>query len=175
MPRSYITKAPLFDQLTEKSEFLNGPSGVPILLDEEGLKASVYKELSALLNSRNSFSPSRIDQLLESVDNEKQIAGIEGMMGLPELRDAFAEGAAGASDFAEACARTLRLYEPRLKNPVVHIDGFDTHHQRLKLIIKGELVLGPRRENVTFSVAITPQENTERPLESLAFAPASKG
>ena len=154
MPRSYVAQALLFDQLTEQSEFLTGPARAPILLDQEGLKASVHKELSAIFNTRLSFPNAAVDALLAETDGEAALAGIEGMMGLPELRNAFAEGGAGTDDFAQACTRAIRLYEPRLRNPVVKVGGFDPLRQSLSLVIEGELVVGPRRENVSFAVAV---------------------
>lgn len=161
MPHGHGTKALLFDQLTERSEFLIGTPQVPILLDEDGVKASVHKELTALLNTRTSFSNEAIEGMLGVVEDERLLSGIEGMMGLPELRDAFAEGAVGVSDFTQVCARTIRLYEPRLRNPSVRVSAFDAQRQRLNLIVEGELVVGTVRENVAFSVLVNSENDPE--------------
>lgn len=158
MPRPYVAKAPLFEQLTKKSEFSKEPVEAPVLLDEEDLKASVQRELSEILNTRSSMSNATIDDLVREAGSERLVAGTEGMMGLPELRDAFAEGSVGAGDFAGVCACVIRLYEPRLKNPVVHIVEFDSQTQRLHIVIEGELVFGARRGNVSFSVTIPNQK-----------------
>lgn len=162
MPHPYIAKAPLFEQLTKKSEFSREIRETPVLLDEEDLKASVQKELSEVLNTRSSMSNATIDDLVHEAGSKRLVAGIEGMIGLPELRDAFAEGSVGVGNFAEVCACVIRLYEPRLKNPVVHIVEFDSQTQRLHVAIEGELVFGARRENVSFSVTIPDQKTIKK-------------
>lgn len=153
MSTNYVAKALLFDQLTEASEFLTGVPDIALYLTREQLIASVHKELSDLFNSRTSFSNETLDRLANEVQGETLLAGVEGMMGLPELRNAFAEGGSDANELADRCARAIRLYEPRLQHPAVRVEKFDPQQQRLYLTIEGELAVGSFRENVAFRIA----------------------
>lgn len=155
MPRtSFFANAPLFEQLTENSQFAKPGQHTLILLTKEQLLDSVIKELENIFNTHSSYSSEDLDTLLENAPNEKAIAGIPGVLGLPSLPNTFVEDTSQWDDFAEKCALMIRLYEPRLADPVVDISGFDPRTQALQMNISGTLICAEVRETVSFPLPV---------------------
>jgi type VI secretion system lysozyme-like protein len=152
MKKGFVSKALLFDQLTENSEFSQVEKNVEILLNKDQLLASVAAEVSDILNTRSSFSTEDVDNFIENTDDERNLSGIVGLMGLPNMKNVFVADSTNWPDFANKCQMMIRLYEPRLKNPEVAVDSFDNNTQCLKLTISGELESGNLREKVSFEV-----------------------
>lgn len=159
MVKNFVAKALLFDQLTDNSEFLKGEKNIGIFLEKEQFLASLQKELTDIFNTRSSFSSEEIDALLEKVDHESALSGIEGMMGLPNMKNTFVEGAEEWSDFTDKCEMMVRFYEPRLQNPCIQIESFNAQQQSFYLTITGNILTGKFRENVSFLVPV--QQNQE--------------
>lgn len=135
---------PLFDRLTHEDVGL---------LDEEGLKASIQKEIALMLNTR-SFAYKRQQGFLKPA--EETLETYEYSYSFPELL--------GLSDFSFFDASnaqewhvielhmeaSLAAFEPRLKNPSVKIAQFDPKKQQISLVISGEVVFGKRVESISF-------------------------
>lgn len=157
--------APLFEQLTENSEFVNPTSPhTKILLHKDQLLESVIKELTEIFGTRSSFSMDDIDALFEHVHEEELLlSGIVGVMGLPNMKNIFAEDSSDWKDFASRCEMVIRLYEPRLVDPVVQVDSFDTQKQRLHLNISGSLKCGSLRETVSFPLPVEVNTDSQEP------------
>lgn len=159
---AFVARAPLFDQLTDQSEFLTGGKldDIGILLTKEELLKSIRRELEDIFNTRSSLTSEEMDQLIESTADESLLAGIEGFMGLPNMPNIFVEGRSDWVPFQDKCALMIRLYEPRLRNPSVTATTFDTGNLGLNLIISAILSIREIRENVSFTLAIHPSSES---------------
>lgn len=159
---AFVARAPLFDQLTDQSEFLTGGKldDIGILLTKEELLKSIRRELEDIFNTRSSLTSEEMDQLIESTADESLLAGIEGFMGLPSMPNIFVEGGSDWGSFQDKCALMIRLYEPRLQNPSVTATTFDTGNLGLNLIISSTLSIHEIRENVSFTLAIHPSSES---------------
>jgi predicted component of type VI protein secretion system len=139
-------------------------SFAPLLLTKETLFQSVIHEVSALLNTRTSFTAADLQELRDKVPHEKWLAGIPGLMGLPSSDNIFMEGGNAWVIFQDLCTLMLRLFEPRLEAPEVKIEKFDTN-QRLHMTISGILKKEGLRERVSFSVeGLIPSEDVDAGL-----------
>jgi type VI secretion system lysozyme-like protein len=147
-----VARAPLFDQLTVSSEFQNELPNVCIFLDKEQLMQSIQKELSDIFNSRSSYSFDVVDNMATA--GESFLPGIEGLMGLPNLRNSFPEGGSGWNGFERQCEMMIRLYETRIKNPVVKIESFEPCDQKFVMSINGSVSFGNYREHVSFPLTV---------------------
>jgi type VI secretion system lysozyme-like protein len=87
------------------------------------LMQSIQDELSRIINTRAGIKKTDYDQL---ASNPKNFA-LPQMYGLSDFSqyDATAKGA--YPRIAKLCENAIRMYEPRLKNPVVTITGFTPH------------------------------------------------
>lgn len=152
MKRSVSPKAsflpPLFDRLTQDDVGL---------LDEDGLKASIQKEISLMFNTRVSTykQPQGEFELLEGPSKTT-----DHLYSFPELL-----GLADFSFFDVANSQewrlmerhmesSLRAFEPRLKNPRVKIGGFEPKKQELSLMISGEIIFGKSMESISFPLDV---------------------
>ncbi len=117
--------------------------GPPRLHDEEQLRASVERELKALLNTR---APLSIDVL-----ERRARSAID--YGIPDL-SAFPMGEHDAmSRLARHVRDAIAVYEPRLIDPMVEIGRTVQSAQTLSVIVRGALETGTmRRMPVTFEL-----------------------
>lgn len=162
MKKHYVCSAPLFDQLTENSNFVSEFSNIKILLTSEALLDSIILELSDIFGTRSSFSSEKMNELIEEVgkDNEYLLSGIPGFLGLPTMKNIFVEGTPDCAEFERKCELMIELYEPRLQDPSVKVATFDQNTQSLKINITGQLINGELRENVSFPIEVEAGGNT---------------
>ncbi|MDR2464019.1 MAG: type VI secretion system baseplate subunit TssE [Holosporales bacterium] len=151
--KEFVAKALLFDQLTSGSEFLTGQKDVVLYLTKEQLFESIQKEVSDILNTRSSYSSEKIKSLIKA-NEEWRLSGIEGVMGLPSLRNIFVEGGYGLPEFARQCEAMIRMYEPRIQNPCIEVSGFNEKSQCLSLIMRGNVQINNYREHVSFTIRL---------------------
>jgi predicted component of type VI protein secretion system len=152
--KSFVAKAPLFDQLTAASDFARGAPGTCLYLEKDQLLQSIQRETSDILNARSSFPEDELEELRRSSTDESSFSGVEGLMGLPNSKIAFPEGGDGWPAFASQCEMMVRMYETRLNSPSVKIDSFDPLSQAFLLTITGSISIENLRENVSFAVYV---------------------
>ena len=145
-----VAIAPLFDQLTENSNFSDSQSNTKILLDKKQLLESIQIELTRIFETRSSFSFD--DSLFDDFPNESYLSVIPGFMGMPSLSNIFIEDSGSWFEFERNCERIIRLFEPRLLEPIVKVESFDKKIQTLNILIEGSIKFGSLRENVSFPI-----------------------
>ncbi len=127
---------PLFDRLT-----LDAPDR----LDEEGVKASVAKELFTLLNTR-----SVVRQDIDPKEGEV-LSRYPPFFGFPDFSRALFEN---KEDVKKKIVQVVRLYEKRLREPEVESIDYHQEKRTYSVCLKGFLMLGDRRVPVTFPIDV---------------------
>jgi len=128
---------PLFDRLQLDA---------PYLLDEQGVKDSVAREVAHLLNTRFVWH----EEALEGEDHKGKYPLLHGFQDLASaLSDNRAQLAARLQDLV------LR-HEPRLADLKVESLSYGQNRTSLHVVFSGTLLLGERRVAITFPIGITP-------------------
>jgi predicted component of type VI protein secretion system len=139
---------PLFDRLV---------GGNLALLDEEGLRCSVQKEIGLMLAARSSIRP--LQQLEQPHETSLPFFAV-----YPEEDSDREDTEQGAFLDPQNQAlwhqmelyfeRCIQAFEPRLKEPQVQIEQFDVSTQSLCLTIRGRLLMGEGAEIFSFPLAL---------------------
>ncbi|MGL4426909.1 MAG: hypothetical protein ACRCUQ_04060 [Alphaproteobacteria bacterium] len=141
---------PLFDRLVKEDLGL---------LDEEGLRRSIQKEIGLMLAARSNLRPLQLELPHENGQDSPTLFAVypEGDLD----REVLEEGAFWDPQnqalwnqmelYFEKC---VQAFEPRLKEPQVQIERFDISTQTLFLSIKGRLLMGEHAEIISFPLAL---------------------
>lgn len=114
------------------------------------LMQSIQDELSRIMNTRAGVKKIDYEQLSKDPKN----FALPQMYGLSDFSHYDASARGDYPRIARLCETAIRLYEPRLKNPVVTITGFDLNKSILNVIIDAELNVADFQEEVTFPLEI---------------------
>ncbi len=139
-------RALLFDRLVD-----DHPS-VPVeqrpfrVLTLEGLRQSVQKEVSRLLNTRSPISAEEME--------EKEGAWTILEWGLPDYTGWYTRSPPQQQRLARLIESTLRAFEPRLKDPAVSVVREEEDNRSLTVRISGSVKLGSISEPVSFPLAL---------------------
>ena len=128
--------APLFDRLSESGD---------TRLDLDGLKDSIAKEVSCILNTR---------LVLRTRDDEDQESTYPYFFGLEDFSRA---DIADQPTLKRRICKLLRRYEPRLQCPEVVFFHHDTEKCMVALEIGGFIKSGEKRFYFTFPIQLSPQ------------------
>ena len=128
--------APLFDRIAE---------GATTRLDEDGLKESIAKEASRILNTRLAYPLDEDDAMRDST--------YPYAFGLDDFSH---QALSNQPIMKEKICHLLRLYEPRLKSPEVTFFENDQKKAAIVIEVSGFMQLGERRVHFTFPVIMTP-------------------
>ena len=111
---------------------------------------SIEREINRILSARSTAKKKHYQNLIQTPDNR----GLPELFGLPDFSHYDAASKESWDDIGEICARTLQLYEPRLKNIVVTPTAFDAKTQSLSAQIDAELELQNYTGEVSFATII---------------------
>ncbi|MGL4371763.1 MAG: hypothetical protein ACRCTK_03815 [Alphaproteobacteria bacterium] len=138
---------PLFDRLIKEDLGL---------LDEEGLRRSIQKEIGLMLAARSNLRPLQLELSHEDAaplfavypegDLDREVLE-EGAFWDPQNQALWNQ----MELYFEKC---VQAFEPRLKEPQVQIERFDVSTQTLFLSIKGRLLMGEHAEIISFPLAL---------------------
>jgi predicted component of type VI protein secretion system len=138
---------PLFDRLVKEDLGL---------LDEEGLRRSIQKEIGLMLAARSNLRPLQLELPHEDAlplfavypegDLDREILE-EGAFWDPQNQALWNQ----MELYFEKC---IQAFEPRLKESQVQIERFDVSTQTLFLSIKGRLLMGEHAEIISFPLAL---------------------
>lgn len=144
-------RAPLFDMLIEPapSELMGAGSPEferePVrMLDREGLRDSVQREVSRLLNTRTSHS------VEELVGRERTILEY----GLPDLSHFYGGSREDHLVLIDEIRSAIQAFEPRLADVQVEVGMFDQRQRHLSVAIGGDIRVDGLIEPVEFAVLI---------------------
>lgn len=135
-----LPRPPLFHRFRED---------MPRIYSREELQTSILEEINRLFLSRSAFSlkaMADVDPLLIPYRHP-------ALYGADNVSIADAEGPKFWPQIAEAIQEKIRLYEPRLIDPVVTVQRFDKENQHLQLSISGGVMYGGVLEGMVFEMA----------------------
>lgn len=115
----------------------------------EQMKASVARDLEALLNSR-------LGVRAEMTDGFPHARSSILTFGLRDFAGMSFESPLDQRTICEAISQTIERHEPRLRNVSVELNNPDKHLQLLNFAVKAMLVLDPAYEPVSFDAFLQP-------------------
>ncbi len=148
--RSQGAPIPLFEKLIDDDRGIAEEIPAKRYYNRFELMQSIQDELSRILNTRAGIRKSDYDQL---AGNPKNFA-LPQMYGLSDFSHYDATAKGSYPRIARLCENAIRMFEPRLKNPVVTITGFDSNKAKLMAVIDAELNVADFQEEVTFPLEI---------------------
>lgn len=110
------------------------------------IEASVVRDIENLLNTRRTIHPP--PSTLHEVSNSLY------MYGLRDFTNENPNSAQVIQKLRREIAQTLALFEPRLKNVVVHAETKDNTRRDLHFRIAGTLVVKPLAEPIVFDIRV---------------------
>lgn len=139
---------PLFDRLVKDDLGL---------LDEEGLRRSIQKEIGLMLAARSNLRPLQL-----ALPHEEDAQPLFAVYPEGDLDREMLEEGAFWDPQNQALWNQMELYfekcvqafEPRLKEPQVQVENFDVSTQTLFLSIKGRLLMDGHAEIISFPLAL---------------------
>lgn len=138
----------LFERLFDEQVSVDAD---PLLrgLTVEQMKASVAKDLEALLNSR-------LGAKAEMTADFPLAKSSVLTFGLRDFAGMSFDSPADQRSICEAIGETVERHEPRLRNVSVELNNPDKHLQLLNFSVKAMLVLAPAYEPVSFDALLQP-------------------
>lgn len=135
------TRIPLFDRLVDDNPG-EGAEVRPLrFLDADGLRHSLARDITRLFNTQ---IPIAAPQTPATVLD----------FGIPDLVSRSLTSSEARQLLCSDLARALRAFEPRLKDPVVTIAGFETVTRRLTVTVSGILAVGQVGEALSFPIVL---------------------
>lgn len=141
---------PLFDRLTDNDPTTLSENIHDVLLDFEGLKASVEDELTMILNTRHSSK----DKAKEATYDSLSDYVLPQFYGLSDFSWFEVSSLAGRQNMAEEIAQTIEHFEPRFKNVSVKIIDINPHTLALEARLDGDITLGSFSKKVSFPILL---------------------
>jgi type VI secretion system lysozyme-like protein len=133
----------LFDRfLEEEADYgFRGPLRV---YSTDMLSESVQRELDRVLNSR---SPTPLEEL-----ERREWTTLD--YGLPDYTGWFTHSRTSQTRLAKLIERTIRAYEPRLREPRVRVEPREGSDRSLDVFISGSVKVGMVMEPISFPLVI---------------------
>lgn len=140
----------LFDRLVDNDLDQRVEFPVYKFYSLDQLKSSIQEELMHIIETQSKFKEKNYKILVENPLNY----AVSGMFGVPELTMYDGSNTNHWRIFARYMTKVISIFEPRLKNIVVTINGFDNSKQFLNLTIFAHIIFGTFREEATFSLRL---------------------
>lgn len=139
-------RVPLFDRLVETTAPGDPADGRHDrrMLDRAGLKASIGRELTRLLNTRTLRAAETLDQRPRSTID----------YGLPDLSRFWPACNDSEQELARLIERSIMAFEPRLRAPQVVISRIPGRGRALQATVTGSIALDAMIEPVTFPILV---------------------
>ena len=139
-------RVPLFDRLAGSAAADDPPVGSRDrrMLDRDGLKASIARELARLLNTRTSLAVEELGRRPRSTLD----------YGLPDLSRFWPADTDSEAELARLMEATITAFEPRLARPRVAVERVVGRRRALRAVVSGSITLDAMIEPVTFPVLV---------------------
>ena len=137
------SSVPLFDRLAAGDA--TGSSASWLLLPEQ-LQASIGRELSRLFNTRSRLAPSEFHQNSGTVID----------YGVPDFSALYARRGDDAELLESALAQAVALFEPRLSNVSVKVQGMANRADAAAVTVGGDVMIGLKAQRVSFELEMNP-------------------
>lgn len=137
-------RATLLDRLVDKSPDVSQEPKPLRTLDRAELRQSVRRELERLLNTRSSYAPEILNQMERTVVN----------YGIPDYYHLSPKNLEDQKALSQELGRTISIYEPRLQDVHVVIEGYDDDRKSLMAGVRGVIVVESIRDPVSFPFSI---------------------
>lgn len=147
----YGIKKPLFDLLIDDDAAEASEDYSKNFMDVNGVVDSVISEISKILNTRRSAPKKDYDDMQDNILN----FALPTMFGMPDFQSFDGTNSNQWVYIARLCEKAIHVYEPRIKNVFVKVDGFNKQKQALEVTIKGTITMGKLVEQVTFPLDLT--------------------
>lgn len=134
--------ASILDRLLDTQPEVSVESAQYHVVSEDQILASVFRDLEYLLNTR--CSPIKLPTAFN------QLKGSLIRYGLKDVTAKNPESALVRQNLCKEIQKTIALFEPRLKKPVVRAEVRSGKNKGLVFRIKGVLVVEPLAEPVSF-------------------------
>ena len=141
------SSVPLFDRLAASDA---AGSNVSWLLLPEQLQASIGRELSRLFNTRSRLPPSEFHQNSGTVID----------YGVPDFSALYARRGDDAELLESALVQAVTLFEPRLSNVTVKVQGMANRADAAAVTVDGDVLIGLKAQRVSFELEMNPSTDT---------------
>lgn len=143
-------RLPLLERLIDQNRFESREAQPMRVLDVPGLRESVQRELSRLLNTRRPAPPR---QPVESPGRTTISYGVN------DFSSVSSDSGADLLKLADDLQATVTAFEPRLQSPIIKLERDMKTPGRALGIIEGHLAVGTVREPVSFVLSVDPDAN----------------
>jgi len=142
-------RPPLFDRLSLTHEIKGGRVAASGMLDREGQRESLQRELNRLLNTRSTFSTGKKGQ-----KDERTVVDY----GLPDYSAMYTRSTEDQKKLADMVRRTVEAFEPRLGQIKVDAEVLGDTDKTMMVRVSGNLANGRLMERVSFSLQVTGED-----------------
>jgi len=137
-------RALLFDRLVDLDPRQAVEQHPLRVLDRDGLRESVRREVARLLNTRTPLPPSGLE------GRERTVLEY----GLPDFSARYTRDPGARAELAREMERCIEAYEPRLRGVRVEVELPPGSQRELTARVSGTMVSGDVVEPVSFPVAV---------------------
>jgi type VI secretion system protein ImpF len=137
-------RALLFDRLTDANPSEPVEQQPLRVLTVGEVRESVQRELSRLLNTRSPTPPEELEGREWTVLD----------WGLPDYSGWYTRSAPSRDRLARLIERTIRAFEPRMKEPRVFVEAQEGNERGLAVHIEGTIRVGTLLEPVSFPLVL---------------------
>ena len=138
--RVFRARASLIDRLIDLHPKAQRESKPLRMLGRSGLKESIRRDLSWLLNTRTSLPASEFD--------DRQLTVID--FGIPDFGSYYTANENDRVKMNRRLVRAISFFEPRLRNVTVAVDTVMLNEKALRIMIDAEMVVEDVRAPVSF-------------------------
>ncbi|KJS36279.1 MAG: hypothetical protein VR70_14130 [Rhodospirillaceae bacterium BRH_c57] len=117
-------------------------------LSPDELRASIARELARIMDTRRAIS-------VENALAEDEVAMTVLDYGIPDPTALSPQRIFDRQDLAAVIAKAVRVFEPRLRKPVVTVERDPAIRSAAVVTISGTMRVGARLEPVSFPMALT--------------------
>jgi type VI secretion system lysozyme-like protein len=137
-----VAPTPLFDKLISREPDDPVEKRRLAALDQTGLRISIRRELSRILNSRTRLKPGHVHVEGRTVAD----------FGIADRTDLNPQSLADRETLARDIEAAIRAYEPRLRAPSVKVLEPEEHQQGLYIYVEGRLAQFNVKEPLMFQL-----------------------
>ncbi|GAM09410.1 gene 25-like lysozyme [Geobacter sp. OR-1] len=142
MAEKVTVRRSLLDRLIEReTDAADGPAQSPYAAVNE-IRGAVIRDLENLLNTRRN--------ILDLPESFTQVHGSLFTYGLKDFMSYNSGSASVRLQIRQEIERTIALFEPRLRNVTIRLDGTDRNERTLRFRISALLVADPVTEPIAF-------------------------
>ncbi len=142
--------APFFDRLIDLDPSTDTDNTCVSFLGRDAVKESIMREVACILNTRRGARQAFYDE----VEDDAIYFGLPSLFGFTDFQSFDALSNYDKRKIINLCEKSITLFEPRLSDISVTINGYDSHHQVLYISVSGIVQLQSELERLQFPVSI---------------------